>query len=871
MSLAQLPVHSRKSNRGPAPSVRTTRKDTTLRRILSDMENSIAPVWPLQDYVAVNPFTGMSHKSFLQVRHDLQAIRHCEMLMPMDFYRDQYIAGRFTNEDVASALDVCRAEYPELYGDIETSVILDSLRTTAGCSEGGDSNSSSQAERSYLTAAQWIDRKTGSNWNAAIVDEVSRHLSAYYDQGQAVWINPWKTERLFTAWLETVRIEHRMRLLGVKCFAKLVASLPNDPFDAIRELLSKVEVPEEHIERWLTAELHTVTGWAAWIKQRIGQLDRSAQTNKRVTVNGATPDDFVALLAIRLAYDVALLEQFPDLNCSELMPEQTPISFAAAAARGAIDAQTVVRYTLQSAIEAAYRRNLARQLVARATADSSNDLKKDRLAAQIVMCIDVRSEMMRRHLESASNRIETLGFAGFFGLAFELHSLGEPDGRNQCPVLIQPSIQLEERLVTHDVTSEGTAVKERRAVRLYRRAWKSFQSSAASTFSFVETLGLWFAPKLLTNSLALTRPTPAHQHDGILASDREHLTPSIEACSCHGMSHPQQIQSAEAILRNLGLTQNFATFVVLCGHECNTVNNPYQAALNCGACGGHSGAANALAAASLFNSPHVRSGLTARGIHIPDDCVFVAAVHDTTVDTITILNESSIPPSHSTNLSELKTSIIAAQTNCRSEREGSYVSGHNRSADRISSVRRSCDWSEVRPEWGLAGNAAFIAAPRSRTAGLDLGGRAFLHNYDYRTDDESKVLELIMTAPMVVANWINLQYFASTVDNKAFGSGNKAIHNVVGQFGILQGNGGDLMTGLPWQSVHDGKSYRHEPLRLWVVIEAPPAKIQSVINSHPQVRQLIDNGWLSLAALHDKQIIEYRCGEFAASYEDTPT
>ena len=59
-----------------------------------------------------------------------------------------------------------------------------------------------------------------------------------------------------------------------------------------------------------------------------------------------------------------------------------------------------------------------------------------------------------------------------------------------------------------------------------------------------------------------------------------------------------------------------------------------------------------------------------------------------------------------------------------------------------------------------------------------------------------------MTAPMIVAHWINMQYFASTVDNDHFGSGNKTIHNVVGRFGILSGNGGDLMTGLPWQSLH---------------------------------------------------------------------
>jgi len=124
----------------------------------------------------------------------------------------------------------------------------------------------------------------------------------------------------------------------------------------------------------------------------------------------------------------------------------------------------------------------------------------------------------------------------------------------------------------------------------------------------------------------------------------------------------------------------------------------------------------------------------------------------------------------------------------------------------------------VRPEWGLAGCAAFIIAPRERTRGFDLAGRSFLHSYDWHQDEDFSVLALIMTAPMIVASWINLQYYASTVDNRFFGSGNKALHNVVGILGVLEGNGGDLRVGLPWQSVHDGEKYVHEPLRLTVLI-----------------------------------------------------
>ena len=52
-----------------------------------------------------------------------------------------------------------------------------------------------------------------------------------------------------------------------------------------------------------------------------------------------------------------------------------------------------------------------------------------------------------------------------------------------------------------------------------------------------------------------------------------------------------------------------------------------------------------------------------------------------------------------------------------------------------------------------------------------------------------------MTAPVVVASWISLQYYGSTVAPDAFGAGNKLLHNVAGGIGVLEGNGGRLARG----------------------------------------------------------------------------
>jgi uncharacterized protein YbcC (UPF0753/DUF2309 family) len=211
----------------------------------------------------------------------------------------------------------------------------------------------------------------------------------------------------------------------------------------------------------------------------------------------------------------------------------------------------------------------------------------------------------------------------------------------------------------------------------------------------------------------------------------------------------------------------------------------------------------------------------------------------------------SLPPGHRRECEDLRAQLDAASAAVRRERSAALgVPSDDPARLRSDLVRRSRDWSEARPEWALARNAAFIAARRCRTRGLNLKGRAFLHEYDESFDHDGSVLRLVLSAPMVVASWINLQYFASTVDNDVLGAGDKALHNRVGRVGVVLGNGGDLRTGLPLQSVQspDGRWF-HEPLRLQVVVEASKSSIDAALAALPAVEQLVSNGWVRLFQL----------------------
>ncbi|MGB5831745.1 MAG: putative inorganic carbon transporter subunit DabA, partial [Thiohalocapsa sp.] len=266
------------------------------------------------------------------------------------------------------------------------------------------------------------------------------------------------------------------------------------------------------------------------------------------------------------------------------------------------------------------------------------------------------------------------------------------------------------------------------------------------------------------------------------------------------------------------------------------------------ACGGMTGEASARTAAALLNDLDVRRGLVERGIQITADTWFIGALHNTCVDEVTLYDTDRLPAGYAEELAEISSWLRQAGELTRLQR-ATRLGLTNQSLGSVTAnvKHRSRDWAQVRPEWALAGCAAFIAAPRGRTRGLDLGGRTFLHDYHWQQDVGFGVLELIMTAPMVVAGWINLQYYGSTTDNRRFGSGNKVLHNVVGgAIGVLEGNAGDLRVGLPMQSLHDGKQWMHEPMRLSVFLEAPQEPVEDIIARNDLVRQMFDNGWLHL-------------------------
>lgn len=767
--------------------------DQHLEQLVSQTCQRMAPLWPLADLVAVNPYLGYVGEDLLQTEDLLQRRLHAAAIPSWDDLR------RCRQEHAVSDADLVAAR-------TEVSLIAGSepplAAWIAGMLDLGGTSPSAPRCRSLGAV---LAQQSGRDWAGIILEAMGRFLAGRADPGIGRW--RMHTEGgLFHTWLAWAGHDRSLGVSGLPGFRRWCAGLPDDHLAVIAATLAHFRLAEQPAAAadYLGRLLGELPGWAGHLRQQAWSSGHDAV------------GDLPHLLAIRCAYDLGLSQCHP-LGAHHLPDLPGPSS-------AVVQCDRLARLTVLTAWEAAWRRTVSNAIV-------SGRAPNTRPAVQAVFCIDVRSEPLRRQLEAADPGIETEGFAGFFAMPVAVAS-GTVDNnvgvQAQCPVLLSPAHRI--ALPAKPRSSLG-------------RLLGAFRRSGVGGFASMETFGLAQAWPLVRGACGL---------------DGNPISRIQEQAPVHAGDLPESARLAllRGMLKHLGLRQPLARLVVLCGHDSTAANNPQVAALACGACGGHSGAINARLAAQLFNDPALRAALSAAGEVLPADSIAVPAVHDTTTDVVRLLDVAAVPTSHAEDLARLQQALIRASTASRARRAavlpGLAVGPATQPThDHLLAAleARSRDWAEVRPEWALADNAAFIAAPRHWTRHADLGGRCFLHSYEAARDADGATLELILVAPVVVASWINLQYYGSIVSPQQFGSGSKTIHNIVAGIGVLAGGGGDLLSGLARESLHDGTQARHRPLRLQVFVADTTARIDQVINRNEHLHQLIDQRWITIIAL----------------------
>lgn len=661
--------------------------------------------------------------------------------------------------------------------------------------------------------------------------EVNRELvkwcQVFLDEGQATITMPEREKGFYKAWSLLAAFDKNLRRSKKN---EWLSSLPSEAEEAIFSCLKKLNIAENEMEVYLKNSLAELPGWAGYIKWRADWQDKVAGIKNPITLT-----DF---LAVRLVITCAI----------EIGDKKSKLKKVA-------DPSKKINPAFFEELKTREEKYLIDLLKLIRSNFVNHDKVKEPLFrpdAQIVFCIDVRSEPFRMKVEQAGN-YETFGFAGFFGLPVSVHSYNKHEVKDCCPVLLKPSYRIVEEPISEKIERISHHLRGRSFLTILQTFYQDLKYNFATPFSLVETLGLWAGLWMAIRTLMPVSSVKFRQ------AIQEKIKPTLATLPRIDIPLSNQINYAESALKMIGLTKNFSQLVVLCGHRSQTENNPYASALDCGACGGNHGGPNGKILATILNSYPVRTALLEKGITIPDDTLFVGAEHNTTTDDVTIDDGTILNNQHKVNAEKLKADFIQAGTVNSQYRCRTFGLDTSPMNAKNHVLKRSSDWAEVRPEWGLARNAAFIIGPRSLTRGLDLDGRCFLHSYQWDEDEEGKSLEKILTAPMVVAEWINTQYFFSTMNNTLYGSGSKITHNVTGKFGVMQGNSSDLMQGLPLQSVNktDDERY-HEAMRLQVIVYAPRLKIELIVEKQSILQTLIFNHWIKLIAIDPKDKKSYR-------------
>lgn len=777
---------------------------------------------PLKDFIHHNTLHAFQHLHFVDAVGAAARLHGAAVAMPGSFYLDAYREGRIHE----SALERVLARAFAATGDRTVArerMLAAPIEVPAfrGATRAG-------------LRAEWATRLGGVPLERRSHLHLFRLLGAYLDQGLSIWPMP-GTDKL--GFFDSVARLARASKAPLTPFGSPTARalLDQPPRDALAGALSRTLGPESLWEPYLLETLLAQPGWAGLAAEceRKPELLISRRRIHLLDYAAVTLIAEVGCLERELGNDFAPL----DATVPELVPDRVP-------ARSRDEALLAVWH---EAFEWSYYEAVLGALSAPRPPRSAAPTPA---RAWAFFCLDDRACSLRRHLEEVDSRIATFGTAGFFGFDFAYCGAGDAIASKHCPAPITPRHLVVETYETGDAPTGDDAPWWRRPVHLEPhsntlvRGW--FLSYTLGLGAALRLVASVFRPSLAPVTAAPLSTVSGGAHFKLVRTSDERTSDGM----WFGYTCDELADRIQDLLRSVGAQPPWPELVVLFGHGASSVNNPYFAAYNCGACSGRSGAPNARAFAKAANRPDVRALLGARGLVIADSTWFVGALYDTTRDEATYYDYdvARMPARFAESFAAFRRTVkeMAARNAAERCRRFDTVPLGIEPEQAIDEVRaRSISLFEPRPEYNHATNATCIIGRRTLTAGLFLDRRAFLSSYDPTQDPTGDVLVALLAAVIPVCAGINLEYFFSRIDPRTYGAGTKLPHNVNGLLGVCNGIEGDLLTGLPTQMTEI-----HDPIRLLAVVEQTPELALAAARRKPTIFEYVEHAWVRYACVH---------------------
>lgn len=850
---------------------------------INKIKHKIPEQGPLEYFVHHNTIHHYENHDFFHAVTIASQDFQSNAFMPDEYYQEQYDKQKISKENINYEIDLFKSKYniklpshiifrlliqkktDNLYADNEKIKEIRELYT-----DQKNTFYSSVARDGYGVEIDYI-----------ISSHILKFFSVYFDFGSAFWLMP---NRELGMWQSFVNLYKKSYLFSgkyLKYLAKSIYELNKlNSITSILTLLEKLKITDQIIDEYLFEIASRYKGWLGFIKS----LEQHPEWVKNKHIKPSFIDalaiimlcEYTALKIIGIpiskisavpriattykhSYDFInylLYEQTKHLDLSQEFTEATKYLTD-------INRKKI----LHKAFEKTFYNNFLNTyaLQQKTTIDTNTNPNYD---YQVICCIDEREESFRRYLE-LDNKCQTFGTAGHFSLPIQFKSFFDKHTRALCPVVVKPKYKIIEKGYIKNKSFIKSLFIWGEIQWLDALNSKTMLRGMAQSFIGFFTKAIPFILDII--SPALTYKTKHYFTNHINKSVSTVLRYKKNIINT-GLCLEDRTKIALDFLNSIGINNNFSDYIFVIGHGSSSLNNPHEAAYDCGACGGGRGGANARLMSLILNESIVRENLLNQyNINIPKNTLFIGAYHNTCNDNITFYDQDKI---YNKNLNNIKQKIYsAANLNSmeRCRRFSSVVFNKSPNYYHKKVQQRAIDLRQPRPEYGHSTNALCIIGPRSYTRNLFLDRRAFLVSYDESTDNNGNILFNTLNTAVPVCAGINLEYFFSYIDNDIYGCGTKLPHNVTSLIGVMNGYQSDLQLGLSWQMVEI-----HEPIRLCILVICNLALIKKLLNQNSNFKQLIENRWVEFV-IHNttnnkiynyinNTFIEYKPNEYPKSY-----